>query len=107
MPVQKGKAGQAPKSASKKPARKPPAKKRATKPPARRGQQRPTPERYREIEEALAARGYFSNQPSGQWNAGAVEALRNFQANHNLAPTGRLDALSLILLGLGPAPQKR
>ncbi len=70
--------------------------------PAPRGQQRPTPERYREIEEALAARGYLSEEPSGKWTDASVEALKSFQADNELTPTGRLDALSLIRLGLGP-----
>ena len=69
-----------------------------------RGQQRPTPERYKQIEEALAARGYLLEEPTGKWSPGAVEALRNFQADHELPPTGRLDAQSLIQLGLGPQP---
>lgn len=74
----------------------------ARKKAAPRGQQRPTAERYREIEEALAARGYLLEEPSGKWGPNAVEALRNFQADHDLSPTGRLDALCLTQLGLGP-----
>lgn len=66
------------------------------------GQQRPTPERYKQIEEALAARGYLQEEPTGKWDSNSVEALRAFQADHELPPTGRLDARSLIELGLGP-----
>ncbi len=69
-----------------------------------RGQQHPTQERYKQIEEALAARGYLQEEPSGKWGPGSVEALRSFQADHQLPPTGRLDAQSLIQLGLGPSP---
>lgn len=79
-----------------------PASKTRKAAPAPRGQQRPTPERYREIEEALAARGYLAEEPSGKWTAASVEALKSFQADSELTPTGRLDALSLIRLGLGP-----
>ncbi len=71
-------------------------------PPRQRGQLRPTPERYKEIEQALAARGYLNEEPTGKWGEGSVEALRAFQADHQLPPTGKLDSLSLIQLGLGP-----
>ncbi len=72
---------------------------------APRGQQRPTPERYKQIEEALAARGYLHEEATGKWGPNSVEALRSFQADHQLPPTGRLDALSLTQLGLGSQPQ--
>ena len=93
-------------SGSKAAASKSPAKKAKTsktkKVAAPRGQMHPTPERYRQIEEALVARGYLTEEPSGKWGPNAVEALRSFQADHELPPTGRIDALSLIQLGLGP-----
>lgn len=73
---------------------------------APRGQQRPTTERYKEIEEALASRGYLQEEPTGKWSPTAVEALRSFQADHDLPPTGRLDSLSLMQLGLGPREQQ-
>jgi peptidoglycan hydrolase-like protein with peptidoglycan-binding domain len=69
--------------------------------PRARGQMRPTSERYKQIEQALAARGYLNEEPNGKWGAPAVEALRAFQADQQLPPTGKLDALSLIQLGLG------
>jgi peptidoglycan hydrolase-like protein with peptidoglycan-binding domain len=71
--------------------------------PLPHGQQHPTQERYKQIEEALAARGYLHTAPDGRWGPDSVEALRNFQAEHQLSPTGRLDAQSLIQLGLGPS----
>ena len=71
---------------------------------APRGQQHPTAERYKQIEEALASRGYLQDEPTGKWGPSSVEALRSFQADHQLPPTGRLDAQSLIQLGLGPSP---
>jgi hypothetical protein len=67
-----------------------------------RGQQRPTAERYKEIEEALVSRGYLQEEPTGKWSPNAVEALRSFQADHDLPPTGRIDSQSLMQLGLGP-----
>lgn len=77
-------------------------KSKTTAPPRPRGQQRPSNERYKEIETALASRGYLGEEPSGKWGPGSVEALRAFQADHQLPPTGKLDSLSLIQLGLGP-----
>jgi peptidoglycan hydrolase-like protein with peptidoglycan-binding domain len=78
------------------------AKSKPKTPPRPRGQMRPTAERYKQIEQALAARGYLNEEPDGKWRPPAVEALRAFQADHQLPPTGKLDALSLIQLGLGP-----
>ena len=62
----------------------------------------PTPERYKEIQEALATKGYFKGEPNGQWGADSVDALRRFQTDQNLEPDGKLGSLSLIALGLGP-----
>lgn len=78
---------------------------------APRGQQQPTPNRYREIQQALADRGYFKSEPDGVWGPESVEALKQFQQDQNLKPSGRLDPMSLISLGLGPkreesAPEK-
>jgi len=65
-------------------------------------QQTPTPERYQEIQQALASRGYYKGAIDGKWNADSVDALRRFQADQNLAPDGRINSLSLIAMGLGP-----
>jgi hypothetical protein len=65
-------------------------------------QAQPTADRYREIQQALAERGYLQSEPSGAWNAESVEAMRRFQKDQNLDPSGKLDSLSLIALGLGP-----
>lgn len=62
----------------------------------------PTPERYKEIQEALAAKGYFKGDANGKWGADSVDALRRFQTDQNLDPDGKLGSLSLIALGLGP-----
>ena len=65
-------------------------------------QQTPTPERYREIQQALASRGYYKGAVDGKWNADSQDALRRFQADQNLSPDGRINSLSLIAMGLGP-----
>ena len=66
-------------------------------------QKAPTPDRYKEIQQALASKGYLeSGAPTGVWDNSSVEALKKFQADQNLEPSGKLDSLSLIGLGLGP-----
>ncbi len=62
----------------------------------------PTPERYKEIQQALAARGYFKGEVNGQWGPESVDALRRFQSEQSLEPDGKLGSLSLIAMGLGP-----
>jgi Putative peptidoglycan binding domain len=63
----------------------------------------PTPDRYKEIQEALAAKGYLQPEDaSGRWDQASVEALKKFQADQKLDSTGKLNSLSLIALGLGP-----
>ena len=70
---------------------------------ARRSYQtQPTPERYKEIQQALAQKGYFKGEISGQWGPDSVDALRRFQADQKLEADGKLGSLSLIALGLGP-----
>jgi len=65
-------------------------------------QQAPTPERYREIQQALVSKGYLKSEPNGEWNQDSQDALKRFQAEQNLTPDGKLNSLSLIALGLGP-----
>jgi len=65
-------------------------------------QQQPTPERYKEIQQALADRGYFRGMPDGNWGPDSVEALKRFQREQNLDSDGKIGALSLMALGLGP-----
>jgi hypothetical protein len=62
----------------------------------------PTPERYREIQQALADKGFFKGAIDGNWGADSVQALKDFQQSANLDVDGKLGALSLIELGLGP-----
>ena len=70
---------------------------------ARRSSQRePTPERYKEIQQALAEKGYFRGDTDGNWGPESVDALRRFQREQNLTEDGKLGSLSLIALGLGP-----
>ena len=61
----------------------------------------PTQDRYKEIQSALASRGYLKGSASGVWDTQSADALRRFQQDQNLEPTGKLNSLSLIALGLG------
>lgn len=67
-----------------------------------RKQLHPAPERYAEIQSALAREGYFQGPANGAWGQSSTDALARFQQDHGLDPTGKIDALSLIKLKLGP-----
>ncbi len=75
---------------------------KSTKHPSRSYQQTPSPERYKEIQQALASKGYFQGEPTGEWGPDSVDALKRFQNAQNLTPDGKIGSLSLIALGLGP-----
>jgi hypothetical protein len=70
--------------------------------PARSYQQAPTADRLKEIQQALASKGYYKGEPNGEWGADSADALKRFQAEQNLMPDGKINSLSLIALGLGP-----
>jgi hypothetical protein len=69
---------------------------------SRNRQMAPTPERYKEIQQALADKGYLTSEPNGVWDAQSSDALLRFQTDKKLSPTGKLSSASLISLGLGP-----
>ncbi len=75
--------------------------KKAPVTPTRTSQQHPTTERYTEIQRALVDRGYLS-EASGNWDSASVAALKKFQEDQQLNADGKLSALSLTALGLGP-----
>ena len=66
-----------------------------------RAQKAPTADRISEIQEALAREGAYQGEPTGQWDAATVEAMKRFEAAHGLNVDGKIDALSLQKLGLG------
>jgi peptidoglycan hydrolase-like protein with peptidoglycan-binding domain len=78
------------------------AKKPAPAASRRSPQQRPTVERYQEIQQALADKGYFKGPVDGNWGPDSVDALTRFQHEQNLTEDGKIGSLSLIALGLGP-----
>ena len=82
-------------TASKKPA--------APKTTWRNRQTAPTPDRYRDIQQALAAKGYLpAEQVTGRWNDESADAMKRFQADQKLDANGKINSRSLIALGLGP-----
>jgi hypothetical protein len=85
-------------------ARKSPAKKAAAPRTTWRNRQTaPSPERYKEIQEALAAKGYLNaEEAGGAWNQNSVEALKRFQTDQKIDNSGKINSLSLIAMGLGP-----
>ncbi|MFN8009544.1 MAG: peptidoglycan-binding domain-containing protein [Terriglobia bacterium] len=73
------------------------SKKKARKP---RGQQSMEASRVVEIQNALAAAGYYKSSPSGQWDDETSKALSTYQQENGFKVTGKPDALSLKKLGL-------
>jgi cytoskeletal protein RodZ len=69
----------------------------------RNRQTSPSADRFREIQDALAAKGYLRpEQAAGNWDAASADALKRFQADQNIEASGKINSLSLIALGLGP-----
>lgn len=69
----------------------------------RNRQMAPSPERYKEIQQALVAKGCLQPEDAqGAWNQASIDAMKKFQAEQKLDSTGKINSLSLIALGLGP-----
>jgi len=83
-------------------AAKPGTKSKRTVVARRPSQQQPTVDRYKEIQQSLADKGYFPGTVDGNWGPGSVDALKRFQKDQNLDSDGKIGALSLMALGLGP-----
>ena len=89
-------------ASSKKTSGKPTSAKPAASSYRRSTQREPAPERYKEIQQSLADKGYFAGPVNGTWNSDSVDALKRFQRDQNIGDDGKLGSLSLIALGLGP-----
>ncbi len=46
-------------------------------------------------------KGYLKGEPSGVWDADSASAMARFQEDQKITPTGKINAPSLIGLGLG------
>ena len=76
-------------------------KRRVAHPAVAHAQLAPTPSRISEIQSALSKEGAYQGEPNGRWDAATVDAMRQFQNDHGLTPSGKIDALTLQKLGLG------
>lgn len=78
-----------------------------------RGQQRPTVERIQEIQQALIREGYLEGKPTGRWDSKTRAAMIRLQEENGFPANGKIDARSLVKLGLGSetagvaAPRRR
>jgi Putative peptidoglycan binding domain len=61
----------------------------------------PSSNRIEQIQGALARAGYYKSDASGRWDGDTVAAMKHFQEDQGLSPTGKIDALTLQKLGLG------
>jgi peptidoglycan hydrolase-like protein with peptidoglycan-binding domain len=68
----------------------------------RHPQRVPSRERYKQIQLALKNNGYNPGAIDGRWGSKTASALKRFEKDHGLRADGKLDALALITLGLGP-----
>ncbi len=57
-------------------------------------------ERIKQIQEALAKKGYYVGEINGQYDDLTIDAMRRFQETHKIDVTGYATAQSLRLLGL-------
>ena len=64
-------------------------------------QKAPSSDRIREIQSALKQQGAYDNEPTGKWDDSTIDAMKRYQENRGLNPTGKIDALTLNKLGLG------
>lgn len=60
-----------------------------------RGPVAPSPERIRQIQQALLRSGHYRREPTGKMDASTVAALGSFQEANGLQPTGKLNAWTL------------
>jgi len=71
-------------------------------PPAPSFQTHPDTDRYQQIQQALAQKGYFKGEANGEWGDESVAALKQYQTDQKIPNDGKITSLSLIGLGLGP-----
>ncbi len=62
----------------------------------------PSPERYQQIQQSLADRGFYKGEVNGVWGAESQDAMRRYQESQNLPDDGKITSKALIGLGLGP-----
>jgi peptidoglycan hydrolase-like protein with peptidoglycan-binding domain len=73
-------------------------KRHSRQPPS---QKAPDHDRISEIQSALTKGGYYQGDSTGKWDSNTVAAVQKFQSANGLESTGKLDAHTLQMLGLG------
>lgn len=54
----------------------------------------------RQIQQKLSQQGAYQGQVDGQWGEDTANAVREFQRQQNIAPTGRLDMRTISAMGI-------
>jgi hypothetical protein len=62
----------------------------------------PSAERYQQIQQSLADRGFYKGEVNGVWGTDSQDAMKRFQESQNLPDDGKITSKALIGLGLGP-----
>ena len=62
-----------------------------------------SPDMIQQVQGRLQQQGVYHGNVDGVWGPGTESAVRNYQQQHNLNATGRLDADTLTSLNLGPS----
>jgi len=52
----------------------------------------------RQIQMRLSAQGVYQGKPTGTWDDETSKAVRDFQEEHNIQPTGQIDGQTMIAL---------
>ncbi len=58
--------------------------------------------RYKQIQQALKDKGCYHGEIDGKWGRESVSAPQRFQTEQGIENEGKITALALIGLGLGP-----
>ncbi len=66
-----------------------------------RGPVAPTAQRISEIQSALSSQGSYQGGPTGRWDDGTIDAMKQFQAAHGLKPVGQTRCALAAKTGLG------
>jgi peptidoglycan hydrolase-like protein with peptidoglycan-binding domain len=64
-----------------------------------------SPDMIQQVQSRLQQAGTYHGRIDGQWGPATESAVRNYQQQHNLNPTGQLDGNTLAALNLGGTRQ--
>lgn len=63
-----------------------------------------TPDMIRNVQQKLSQEGMYRGQADGMWGPQTQAAVRSYQQQHNMNPTGQLDQDTLAAMDLGGPP---